>query len=57
MNDRQITDVSTEFAHAADELDLVPEALKDLTAGSAQANAVRGGYPTDAAYVCENGTA
>ena len=43
MNDRQINDVSSEFPHGADELDLVPEALKDLTAGAAQADAVRGG--------------
>ena len=50
MNDRQINDVSSEFPHGADQLDLVPEALKDLTVSAARAYGVRGGptLPSDA---------
>ena len=38
MTDCQINDVSSEFPHGADERDLVPEALKDLTARAEKAD-------------------
>ena len=54
MNDRQINDVRSEFPHGADELDLAPEALKDLTVGTAQEYDIRCGptLPSEAYRGC-----